>query len=941
MPESLARGRHNGAARATFAAFMGKGTMAPGDPIASRQPEATPGAADAGLRPQAGLERGLRLVATKLQAPAPVVGYRDRTRLNAALDHGLEDSARLTILSAPPGYGKTAALTGWLASRRLAHAWLSLDPADNDLARFVRYLVAAVQTVRPGAGDATAGLFGPGASPGPDLVGATLLEELAASDDAFVLVLDDYHVISADAIHRLVRFLIEHGPPFAHLVLLTRGDPPLPVARLRAHRQLVELRADDLRCTNDEASAYLTASGLALQAELVDRLVERTEGWIAGLQLAAISLANEPDPAGRIDAFRGSQRFVLDYLADEVLAGVDPDLCSFLIRTSIAERFDVGLCRALTGREDAEALLARAERANLFLVPLDSERRWYRYHGLFAEYLRIQLAEPDRRELHERAAEYLEMRGLGQEAIDHALAAGSVDRAIRLVEHAARPMFEAGELSTLVGWLEALPYDRVAASPELVSLHAWALFETGQVGAAVALAERHLASGDARGPAEGRLLVLRALMATVTGPDAESLAIEGLELVGDDSLFRSLGLLAAGLATLARGEYGSAVATLRVGYGTALQAANPTAVLLAVNPFGQALALAGLRGEAQTICRAVLAQQTGRQGKPRLIAWPARVVLGIVRYEANDLVEARRELEAGFEAARQMGVGRPVLGWAISYLALVRLACGDQDGAFEALGTSHRDLRTTGMALPGLVGEIEARILLRQGDVAGAARWADRASPEAPPGSPLWEVLRRSMDVTIARVRLAQGRLDEARDLLAPARAAQGESGAVAEVISIGILEAAVAEASGRRAEARGALEKAIALAAPGGYVRRFVDDGERIAHLLPLVRTVAPAFVNTLIAAFADGPTAGSARPAAGGAALWEDADGRLLESLTLRELDVLRLMAQGASNADIAASLTVTVGTAKWHVGHILGKLGATSRTQALVRAQRLGLV
>jgi LuxR family maltose regulon positive regulatory protein len=197
------------------------------------------------------------------------------------------------------------------------------------------------------------------------------------------------------------------------------------------------------------------------------------------------------------------------------------------------------------------------------------------------------------------------------------------------------------------------------------------------------------------------------------------------------------------------------------------------------------------------------------------------------------------------------------------------------------------------------------------------------------------------MDVTIARVRLAQGRLDEARDLLAPARAAQGESGAVAEVISIGILEAAVAEASGRRAEARGALEKAIALAAPGGYVRRFVDDGERIAHLLPLVRTVAPAFVNTLIAAFADGPTAGSARPAAGGAALWEDADGRLLESLTLRELDVLRLMAQGASNADIAASLTVTVGTAKWHVGHILGKLGATSRTQALVRAQRLGLV
>ena len=251
--------------------------------------------------------------------------------------------------------------------------------------------------------------------------------------------------------------------------------------------------------------------------------------------------------------------------------------------------------------------------------------------------------------------------------------------------------------------------------------------------------------------------------------------------------------------------------------------------------------MAGLRGEAETICRTVLAQQADGQGRPRPIAWPARVVLGIVRYEANDLVEARRELEAGFEAARQMGVGRPVLGWAISYLALVRLACGDQDGAFEALRTSQRDLRTTGMALPGLAGEIEARILLRRGDVAGAGRWADRATPEAPPGSPLLELLRRSMDVTIARVRLAQGRPDEARELLARTRVAQEASGAVADLISIGVLEAAVAEATGRRAEALRALGQAVELAAPGGYVRRFVDDGRSVAHLLPLVRTARP----------------------------------------------------------------------------------------------------
>jgi len=366
------------------------------------------------------------------------------------------------------------------------------------------------------------------------------------------------------------------------------------------------------------------------------------------------------------------------------------------------------------------------------------------------------------------------------------------------------------------------------------------------------------------------------------------------------------------------------------------------AVLPAVSPLGQALALAGLRSEAEMICRTVLAQQADEQGRPRPIAWPARVVLGIVRYEANDIVGARRELEAGFEAARQMGVGRPVLGWAIQYLALVRLAGDEPDAALEALRTSQRDLRTTGMGLPGLAGEIEARILLRRGDVAGAGRWADGATPEAPPGSPLLEVLRRSMDVTIARVRLAQGRLAEARELLARTRVAQEASGAVADLISIGVLEAACAEAAGHDTEALRALEQAVELAAPGDYVRRFVDDGRSITHLLPLVRAAAPGFVDTLMAAFAAQKIEAAAPlPHLRGASLWRDADGQLLETLTARELDVLRLMAQGASNADIAAGLTVSLGTAKWHVGHVIAKLGVTSRTQALVRAQQVGLV
>ena len=878
------------------------------------------------------------LITTKLHAPR-VSGYRDRPRLGEHLDRALDDATRLTLLSAPPGYGKSVAVQGWLESRGLSSAWLSLDAADNDPVRFVRYLIAALEPVRPEIAGTTAALLEGG--PGPE--GAALLvEAIAASDDPFVLVLDDYHVITAEPVHDLLRVLVEHGPPFAHLVVITREDPPFALPRLRAHRRLVELRAGELRYTTTEAAAYLDElAGLELDDEHVGRLVERTEGWIAGLQLAAISLRDQPAAAALVDAFAGTQRFVLDYLAAEVLGRLDPELRTFLVQSSVAERLTAGLCRDLTGREDSAALLDRAERMNLFLIPLDLERRWYRFHHLFADYLRTLLDDADEVALRERAADYLETAELLEEAIGQAVAAGSIDRAVRLLERQARRTYEAGELSLLLRWLDALPSDRVAASPELVYLRAISCLFVGRVENAAQTCDEG-AAACAEGAASGPLLTVCALVAAFqTRPDALALGQAAVEAVGNDRFFRARALQALATAQLNALELRSAGESARNALDLEAGSTRSTLVVPAATGLVNALYTTGRLRDAEALIRQVLADHRAEVdhmagGTPYAVYW-----LGIVRYEANDLAEAVDSLERGWAAAGTFGFGRALFTTAVSYLALARQATGDPVGALEAVRTVRRDARVAGLAAiePGLA-MIEALLHLRQGNVAAAGRWADQAAKEAArPGGRAWAALAR--DVTLARVRLAQGRPAEARRFLEAARAAATAAGGAADLVSIGVLDAAVAEASGARAAAQRALDAAIRLAAPEGYVRRVVDDAPAVAHLLPAVRRAAPAFVDEVVAALAavPGPVPGGPRRA--GPSLWHDETGQPIEALTARELEVLRLMAKGSGDAAIANELVVSLATAKWHAAHIRAKLGASSRTQALLRAQQLGIV
>ncbi len=857
-----------------------------------------------------------------------------RPRLSARLDASLDPTTRLTLVAAPPGYGKSVAVAGWIADRAVPVAWVSLDASAGDPARLAREVLSALDEARPGAA-ALAQAIAPGASPDARALADLVVDAVATDDADLVVVIDDCHLAAEPEAAALLRRLVERMPPFGHLVLVGREDPGLPLGRLRAHGALVEVRTDDLRFTVDEAQSFLAGVGVEPDAALVEGLVERTDGWAAALQLASITLRAADGPRSAAGAVSGTHRHLIDYLGDEVADGLDAGLLELLSAAAVAERFTAGLLAAMTGSLDVAALLDRAERSNLFLAPLDGEGHWFRMHGLFADYLRSRLPADELRRLHGLAAAWLDAAGMGREAVAQAFGADDPVMATRLVAREGRAAFEAGELRTIGQWITALPQDARESDLEIASLEGWARFYTGDLAGGAAVAARATATPGDRSAARGRLLVLVALVGTTMRPDAESLAREGIELVGHDDLFRSLGLQAAGLAQLARGDVAASLGTLRAAFDAAEASRLPIAVLPAVNPLGHALVATGRRDEAERVARRVLAAHPGPGGEPLAVAWPARLTLGIALFEGGDVVEARGELERGLAGAESLGVGREVLGWALPAIALARQATGDAPGALAILERGP----APAMAFPSLAGETEARVRLAQGDLSWASRWADEALAEAPEGSPLLAMLRASADTTVARVRLAEGRPAEARRALEPARATFEAWGTVPDQISAALLAAAVRRAEGDRDSALSALSHAVRLAALGGYVRRFVDDGQPLVSLLADVEGVAPAFVARVRTALRDDE--GLRGIVRRGTSVVVAPDGTLVESLTARELDVLRLLATGARNAQLGQELGVSAGTAKWHVAHVLAKLGATSRTGAVMRGQELGLL
>ncbi len=900
------------------------------------------------------------VLATKFFIPRRRPGAIARQRLLKRLDNGL--GSKLILVSAPPGFGKTTLIAEWLAASASAGrkaAWLSLDPNDNQPAAFWTYVVSALQSAEPAVGAHALSMLQSPRTPTIEAVLATLLNDIARLPGEVVLVLDDYHVIESTEIHDGLGFLLDRLPPQLHLVIASRADPMVQLSRLRARGELVEVRAADLRFTAEEAAAFLNgAMGLNLSGEHIASLESRTEGWIAALQLAALSMQSRDDVAGFISAFAGDDRYIVDYLVDEVLRRQPEPVRNFLLQTSILERFSASLCDALTGSEGARAMLEALDRGNLFVVPLDDKRQWFRYHHLFAEVLRAHLAEEHRDwipGLHQRASGWYEADGQSDPAIQHALATNDVGRAAGLVERESEAAMRHHTPHRLIEWVKTLPEELVRSMPVLSTYYAMAMQGMGDLeGSASYLdsAERWLEQPGQPGMvvvdrAGFEVLPSRVPLArgylTIAAGDEEATAQLGrraLELLPpDEHHWRGTGFALLGLSYWVRGEL-DAAQPFHTEAVASLERARDT--LLAMITASNDAELQKARG------RLAAARATNEQA----LEFPARhglssspgaanlhFALSELCCEVNDLAGALQHLREG----AAFGVVPVPISTPYRYsLAQARMnqTIGNLDAAYALL--EEADRRYVRGAVPNVrpVAEWKARVRIAQGRLDDAVEWA-RAQGLSIADEPAYA--REYEHLTLARVLIAQLRIHRdsstaqgVADLLGRLGAAAEAGGRLGALIEVTILHALLDQQRGDVPAALTAFERALALAEGEGYVRVFVDEGTAMRDLLrhAVAAGSGGSYARQLLAAFEPAPvaqTVSASNPNVPG----------LVEQLTARELEILRLVAAGMQNQEIADHLVISLATVKRHVANAYGKLGVSSRTAAVARANELRLL
>ncbi|MBK9093307.1 MAG: helix-turn-helix transcriptional regulator [Anaerolineae bacterium] len=908
------------------------------------------------------------ILATKLYIPLPRPKLVLRPRLIERLNEGLSSGCKLTLISAPAGFGKTTLVSEWVNNLRFTSddfrldaanggeivnrkskianrvAWLSLDAGDNDPARFLTYLVAALQTI---AGNIGAGVLAALESPQPpptESILTALLNEITTIPDNFILVLDDYHLVEAIPVDQALATLLDHLPPQMHLVIATREDPHLPLARLRARGHSTELRAADLRFTPAEAADFLNqVMGLHLSAEDIAALETRTEGWIAGLQLAALSMRGYQDAASFIKSFTGSHHFVLDYLMEEVLQQQSESIQTFLLRTSILDRLCGPLCDAVlcspsvSGQETLEYL----ERANLFIVPLDNERWWYRYHHLFGELLRQRLGKPKEfAEFHLRASQWHEENGDLGAAFYHAIAAGDFVRAAGLAEAAWQGMNESFQSAAWLGWVKKLPDKLIRTMPVLCTQIAQAFTDTGELEASelrLQDAERCLDGSEFTNEAQlkplpAMIALTRAYNAQVQGDPAATVkyAELALQIIPEDDFDRRA--RATTILEVIHWASGNLESVIR-GIGDSMERLTQLGnhVMVVASAFAVADLLVGLGrlSEAERTYQDAL--QLAAQHGPEAEHITAHHHLGlsmIYRQRGEDTLAAHH-----LKRAAELGLQTTLVDWLYRWhvaQAQLREAAGDLETALALLDEAKRVYIQT--LIPDLrpIAALKARIYLKQGRPDKARAWAaERGLSLADEVSYLHEFEH----LTLARLEIANPLVNALLARLLQAAEAQKRRDSALDIL---LVQALAHEAQGNRPQALAALERALALAEPEGYVRIFVDEGEAMRLLIekqsrnrdhPL-----SDYVDKLLAAFTQ-PVA-----APKSAIIHQKSD--MIEPLSERELEVLKLLRTELSGPEIAGQLIVSLNTFRTHTKNIFDKLGVNNRRAAVRRAEELDL-
>jgi ATP/maltotriose-dependent transcriptional regulator MalT len=871
------------------------------------------------------------LIKTKITIPPLRPQMVVRRRLLGLLDDSVKRP--LTLISAPAGSGKTSLIASWLhdSGEKLRVAWLSLDQDERDPVQFLSYMILALQNVGSMAAHAPVSLLGGPGMLRPQVLTALLLNAMAETEHRVVLVLDDYHRVSTPDINSSAAFLVERLPDNLRLIISTREEPKLPLAHWRSLERVAEIGMRDLRFTHEEATVFLKETmGLDIDSSLAHTLETRTDGWVAGLQLAALSLRHrgrddtETAATAVVTGFTGRHRFVVDYLATEVMRLQSDDTRAFLRQTAILDRLCAPLCDTLTGRVDSESVLPQLERGNMFLIPLDEERQWYRYHELFTDFLRATLRVEEEQALHRKASAWFESRGLGEEAIRHAFAAKDVEGSIRLIRAHMENILAQGRIPILLAWLEALPESALRAHGDLAGYKALLLHLRGESAQAQVYSAMALASGpnDASPAESGMLLTFRAFMAVNWSDPKEGLPLaqQALSHFGDGaSFFQIFALCLLGQAQGLTNNRIAAVETLRSAVARGRQLKNDLNTLDALGHLATTLIAKGQLREAMLLCRAAVERHIDTDGTPLAVTGLVHVPLGMLHYEMDELESARRFLTTGIDLCEQLGIS---YFWVLGKCALAKLqhVSGQWDAAWTTLAAA-RELadRSESPRRQRLVTAVTAELQLRAGNVDAAARTLEGSRKL--PGAPLeHEMLMR------VRLLLAQHEPSMAWKLLQNLEQAATNEECEGSLVAINVLQALCKRVLGQHSGAQERLANAVSLAASAGYRRVFLDEGETLAVMLEDVRHAAPDFVSQLLERLPrDEETAPPALP----------------EPLSKSEREILRLLNNGATNQEIAAKIGTTVGTIKWHLNQIFGKLQVRNRTGAVARARQLKLL